>query len=86
MKREQQHIFDTLQARRISFRAIDIAAPEGAEAKTMLREHSPQRLALPQVWVEGAFRADYTAFVEALENDLLESVLASRGDAEFPLH
>lgn len=86
MKREQQHIFDTLQARRIPFHAIDIAAPESGAVKMMLRERSPRQLALPQVWVENAFRTDYTTFVEALENDLLESLLAPQGDAEFPLH
>lgn len=79
-------MFDTLQARKFTFQAIDIASPENDEAKAMLRESSPQKLVVPQIYVDGEFRAGYAAFVEALENSNLESFLSSQGDAEFPLH
>lgn len=75
-KRQQQHIFDTLQAHRIAFKPVDVASdPDSTEIKTKLREESPRGIVLPQLWVEGKYRADYAAFVDALEGDYLSEEL-----------
>jgi len=71
-KRQQQHIFDALQAHRIPYQAVDVAStPDSGAVKAMLREQSPRGIALPQLWVQGKYRADYAAFVDALEGDYL---------------
>jgi hypothetical protein len=75
-----------LAAEKCSFRPVDIAAPENATHKKFLRENSPKGLQLPQLWVEGQFRADYKAFEEAVENSTINDLLRPLQEPEFPLH
>lgn len=51
----------------------------------MLRETSPQGVLLPQLYVEGLFRANYETFVEAVENGNLEELFSPRNEPEAAL-
>lgn len=73
--------------RKTSFQAVDIASAEGASAKQMLRECSPQGLSMPQIFIKGQFRAGYAQFLDALENEQLDTLLqVTNEDEELPLH
>lgn len=85
MKREQQHIFDTLESRQIAFEPIDVASSNSTTLKEMLRA-GPKGLKLPQIWIDGHFKASYAEFEEALENETLQDLLVSRQVLEEPLH
>lgn len=68
---------------KIPYRVVDVATD--GPAKTFLRENSPQQLVMPQIFVDGGFRAGYERFVEAVEEGRMTELL--QGDAkEFPLH
>jgi glutaredoxin-related protein len=76
-------VFDTLDNMKIPYHAVDVASSN--PAKTFLREHSPQQLLVPQLFVDGVFRAGYSAFVEAVEEGQMEELLKNEA-REFPLH
>jgi hypothetical protein len=68
MKRKQQHIFDTLSAKRLPYEAIDVASC--AEAKAFLRTHSPRQLELPQLWKRSARTHEKTVDEEESRSSL----------------
>ena len=62
-----------------------MAAPAHVAQREGLRERSPLGLTLPQIWVDGEYRAGYDAFYEAVENEQLPELLRSQGcDKEAP--
>ena len=64
-----------------------MAAPAHVAQRESLREHSPLGLTLPQIWVDGEYRAGYEVFYEAVENEQLPELLQPlRCDEEAPLH
>lgn len=73
MKRQQQHIFDTLAARRIDHVPVDVAA--SALVKEVLREASPRELKLPQIWRGAEFLGGHEEFENAVEGDYLQDFL-----------
>ena len=79
VKRQQQHVLDTLSALRVAHASVDVAAPECACARDALRATSPAGLVLPQIHVDRAYRLDYAGFVDALEGGTLrEELLRAR--------
>ena len=73
MKRKQQHIIDTLNAKKIPFVLEDVAAC--ADVKEFLRQKSPEALELPQIWVGKEMVGLHEAFENALEGEYLTEFL-----------
>ena len=73
MKRQQQHIFDTLDARKFIYVPVDVAA--SALVKEVLRTESPNKLNLPQIWVGKEFVGGHESFENAVEGDYLHEFL-----------
>lgn len=73
MKRQQQHIFDTLDAKRIKYLPVDVAASQ--VVKEVLRESSPVQLALPQIWRGAKYCGGHEEFENALEGEYLNEFL-----------
>ncbi len=73
MKRKQQHIMDTLQAKKVAFVLEDVAA--SADVKEFLRKQSPHALELPQIWRGDKALGLHTDFENALEGDYLSDFL-----------
>jgi hypothetical protein len=73
MKRKQQHIIDTLAAKKIPFALEDVAA--SADVKDFLRQRSPEALSLPQIWLGSEMIGLHEAFECALEGDYLNEFL-----------
>lgn len=69
MKRKQQHIFDTLDARKVKYFPVDVAA--SAIVKDVLRTESPKQLDLPQIWVGKEFLGGHEEFENAVEGEYL---------------
>lgn len=77
MKRKQQHIFDTLEAKKIRNVAVDVAA--SSTIKEYLRNDSPLALELPQIWIGKEFVGGHEAFENALEGEYLLDFLKISG-------
>ena len=75
MKRKQQHIIDTLNAKKIPFTLEDVAA--SADVKEFLKAQSPEALALPQIWRGKEMIGLHEAFENALEGDYLTEFLGT---------
>ena len=73
MKRQQQHIMDTLDAKRINYFPVDVAASQ--IVKEVLRESSPVQLNLPQIWRGASYLGGHEEFENALEGDYLNDFL-----------
>lgn len=73
MKRKQQHIIDTLTAKKIPFVLEDVAA--SADVKEFLRANSPEALNLPQIWRGNVMLGLHEAFENALEGECLSEFL-----------
>jgi glutaredoxin-related protein len=73
MKRQQQHIFDTLTAKGITYVPVDVAASQ--LIKEVLREESPRQLTLPQIWRGKECLGGHEEFENALEGDYLNQFL-----------
>ncbi len=73
MKRKQQHIIDTLTAKKIPFVLEDVAA--SADVKDFLRKSSPEALALPQIWMGKEMIGLHEAFENAVEGEYLTEFL-----------
>lgn len=73
MKRQQQHIFDTLEARKITFVPVDVAA--SAIVKEVLRTESPRELKLPQIWRGNEFLGGHEEFENSVEGEYLKEFL-----------
>ena len=75
-KRKQQHIFDTLDALKIKYETVDVAASDAV--KEFLKENSPEAITLPQLWVGPHFRSLYEAFENAIEEGEVKKFLATQ--------
>ena len=73
MKRQQQHIFDTLEARKIVYVPVDVAA--SAIVKEVLRMESPRELKLPQIWRGNGFLGGHEEFENSVEGEYLKEFL-----------
>ena len=73
MKRHQQHIFDTLSARKVIYVCVDVAA--SAIVKEVLRAESPRELKLPQIWLGNKFLGGHEEFENAVEGEYLNEFL-----------
>lgn len=73
MKRQQQHIFDTLSAHKIDHVPVDVAASN--LVKQVLREESPRDLQLPQIWKGANFLGSHEEFENAVEGEYLKEFL-----------
>lgn len=79
-------MFDILAAHRVPFSVIDIAATENTAVKESLRD-GPRGLRVPQIWIQGVFRAGYEEFLEAVENGLVEELVRPElPEEETPIH
>jgi len=73
MKRQQQHIFDTLSAHKIQFFPVDVAA--SAIVKEVLKTESPRELKLPQIWRGKEFLGGHEEFENSVEGEYLNEFL-----------
>lgn len=73
MKRHQQHIFDTLTAKKVTFVPVDVAA--SPIVKEVLREESPRALDLPQIWRGNQFLGGHAEFENSVEGEYLKEFL-----------
>ena len=73
MKRQQQHIFDTLLAQKIEHVPVDVAA--SGLVKEVLRAESPRELQLPQIWRAAEFLGGHEEFENAVEGGYLKDFL-----------
>lgn len=73
MKRQQQHIFDTLLARKIEYVPVDVAA--SSIVKEVLKSESPKELKLPQIWKGNEFLGCHEEFENSVEGDYLKEFL-----------
>lgn len=73
MKRHQQHIFDTLTAKKVEFVPVDVAA--SPIVKEVLRAESPRELELPQIWRGSKFLGCHVDFENSVEGDYLKEFL-----------
>ena len=73
MKRQQQHIFDTLSAHKINYFPVDVAA--STIVKNVLKAESPIELKLPQIWRGKVFLGGHEEFENSVEGDYLKEFL-----------
>lgn len=73
MKRQQQHIFDTLLAHKIDHVPVDVAA--SSIVKDVLKAESPRELQLPQIWRGNKFIGGHEEFENAVEGEYLKDFL-----------
>ena len=73
MKRQQQHIFDTLSAHKIEFVPVDVAA--STVVKDVLKAESPRELQLPQIWRGKEFLGGHEEFENSVEGEYLKEFL-----------
>lgn len=73
MKRQQQHIFDILAARKIDHVPVDVAA--SAVVKEVLKQESPRELQLPQIWRGNEFLGGHEEFENSVEGEYLKDFL-----------
>ena len=80
MKRKQQHIFDTLDARKIEYMPVDVAA--SSIVKEVLRTESPRQLDLPQIWLGKGLIGGHEEFENAVEGEYLMEFLGFKQEAD----